>query len=78
LGGGLLGAAVISKEVGNGRNNRFLAVGGIRGIVLCELVLLVLVEGVHVCAGKFAGRNLLGEEEIEFVEGAVLKREREC
>ena len=41
------------------------------GVPLGELVVLVLVEGVDVCSSELASRHLFGEEDVEFVEGAV-------
>lgn len=73
LGGGVLGAAVVGQHVGDGgdvgRSPRRLA--GHR-VPVRQHVVVVLVECVDLRGSEFASRDLLREQDIEFVEGAIL------
>ena len=40
------------------------------GVLLSQVVVLVLVEGVNISGSELASRNLLGEESVQFVKGA--------
>lgn len=69
----LLGPSMAGDRLGDGGYERGTSgrLAG-HGVALRQLVLLVLVELVDVGAGELARGNLLGEEDVEFVEGAVL------
>ena len=73
LGRRVLGATVIGQEIRDGRDER-----GPRGrqpgdrVARGQGVVVVFVEGIDVGAGELPGRDSFGEEDVQFVEGAVL------
>lgn len=42
------------------------------GVLLSKVVVLLLIEGVNVSGSKLAGRNLPGEESVQFVKSSSL------
>lgn len=42
------------------------------GVLLSQLVVLLLVEGVNISGSELTSRNLLGEESVQFVKGSSL------
>lgn len=61
---------MVREGIRNGRHERGSAYG-LAGIADHKLVLVVLVEGIDVGAGKFASRDPHGEENVELVKSAV-------
>ncbi len=72
LSSSILSTAMACKNGGN----RWDEAGSLRRlacdrVALSQAIVLLLVECVDICCGELAGRNLLGEEDIEFVECAA-------
>jgi hypothetical protein len=70
---------MIRKDIGDRRDETWSwrRLAGNR-VALGQAVVFDLIEGVDICCGELASRDLLGEEDVQLVERTVFGFLRYC